>query len=113
MLISLTLCIKVDERDRDRDKANLLKEEMDANAASKRRKLKREHLPSGEPGEFSPVGPPPALTVGMSQSYDSRDRGERKALMTQRPGYMEEPGPRVHGKEAASKMGRRDVEPYP
>lgn len=105
------LSLKADERDRDRDKANLLKEEMDANAASKRRKLKREHISSGEPGEFSPVGPPPALTVSMSQSYDSRDRGERKALVTQRPGYMEEPVPRLHGKEAVSKMGRRDADP--
>ncbi|KAF8040092.1 hypothetical protein BT93_B2344 [Corymbia citriodora subsp. variegata] len=105
------MLLKVDERERDRDKANLLKEEMDANPTSKRRKLKREHLPSGEPGEFSPVGPPPAPTVSISQSYDGRDRGERKALMTQRPGYIEEPVPRMHGKEVPSKIGRRDVDP--
>ncbi|XWS34347.1 hypothetical protein CRYUN_Cryun21dG0031800 [Craigia yunnanensis] len=109
------LSMKVEERDRDRErdreKANLLKEDVDATGA-KRRKLKREHLPS-EPGEYSPVAPPPPpLTIGMSQSYDGRDR-DRKGAMMQRGGYLEEPGMRIHGKEAASKMARRDTDPYP
>ncbi|KAJ0095475.1 hypothetical protein Patl1_15606 [Pistacia atlantica] len=110
--------LKVDERERDRekdrDKANLLKEDMDANVASKRRKLKREHLPSGEAGEYSPVAPPPPpLAIGVSQSYDGRDRGDRKGAMMQRGGYMEEQNMRVHGKEVATKMTRRDSDPYP
>ncbi|XP_052291116.1 THO complex subunit 2 isoform X4 [Citrus sinensis] len=112
------LSLKMDERererdrDRDREKANLLKEEMDANAAaSKRRKLKREHLPSGEAGEYSPVAPPyPPLAIGISQSYDGRDRGDRKGATMQRTGYMEEQSMRIHGKEVATKMARRDSE---
>ncbi|GKV20842.1 hypothetical protein SLEP1_g30901 [Rubroshorea leprosula] len=109
------LSVKVDERERDREKerdrerANVLKEDMDATAA-KRRKLKREHLPSGEPGEYSPVAPPPPLAISLSQSYDGRDRGDRKGSMIQRPGYLEDPSMRIHGKEAASKMARRDTE---
>ncbi|XP_017971050.1 PREDICTED: THO complex subunit 2 isoform X2 [Theobroma cacao] len=107
------LSMKVEERDRDRErdreKASLLKEDVDANVA-KRRKLKREHLPS-EPGEYSPIAPPPPpLAIGMSQSYDGRDR-DRKGSMMQRGGYLEEPGMRIHGKEAASKMARRDTDP--
>ncbi|XVE91824.1 hypothetical protein REPUB_Repub01dG0045100 [Reevesia pubescens] len=107
------LSMKVEERERDRErdreKANLLKEDVDATGA-KRRKLKREHLPS-EPGEYSPVAhPPPPLAIGMSQSYDARDR-DRKGAIMQRGGYMEEPGMRIHGKEAASKMARRDTDP--
>ncbi|KDO60822.1 hypothetical protein CISIN_1g000195mg [Citrus sinensis] len=112
------LSLKMDERererdrDRDREKANLLKEEMDANAAaSKRRKLKREHLPSGEAGEYSPVAAPyPPLAIGISQSYDGRDRGDRKGAAMQRTGYMEEQSMRIHGKEVATKMARRDSE---
>ncbi|XVF03002.1 hypothetical protein REPUB_Repub04eG0223200 [Reevesia pubescens] len=101
------LPMKVEER--DREKVNLLKEDVDATGA-KRRKLKREHLPS-EPGEYSPVAPPPpSLAIGMSQSYDGRDR-DRKGGMMQRGGFMEEPGMRIHGKEAASKMARRDTDP--
>ena len=96
----------MEERERDREK-----EDVDATGA-KRRKLKREHLPS-EPGEYSPVAPlPPPLAIGMSQSYDGRDR-DRKGAMMQRGGYLEEPGMRIHGKEAASKMARRDTDPYP
>ncbi|KAF2315705.1 hypothetical protein GH714_040234 [Hevea brasiliensis] len=57
-------------------------EEMDISAASKRRKLKREQLSLGEAGEYSPVAPPPPpLPIGMSQSYDGRDRGDRKGAM--------------------------------
>ncbi|KAJ9135684.1 hypothetical protein P3X46_032837 [Hevea brasiliensis] len=100
------------EREREREKVNLLKEEMDVSAASKRRKLKREHLPSGEAGEYSPAAPPPPpLPIGMSQSYDGRDRGDRKGAMIQRSGYLEEPPMRIHGKEAANKMTRRDADP--
>ncbi|KAJ4710125.1 THO complex subunit 2 [Melia azedarach] len=107
------LSLKMDERERDRErdreKASLLKEEMDANAASKRRKLKKEHLPSGEAGEYSPVAPQfPPLSIGMSQSYDGRDRGDRKGAIMQRAGYMEEQNMRIHGKEVAGKMARRD-----
>ncbi|XP_057960883.1 THO complex subunit 2 [Malania oleifera] len=107
------LSMKVEERDRDRDreKVNLLKEEMDASAASKRRKLKREHMPSGELGEYSPALPPPTLAIGMSHSYDGRERGDRKGGMVQRAGYLEEPGLRIHGKEVAGKMTRRDADP--
>ncbi|XP_065856982.1 THO complex subunit 2 isoform X2 [Euphorbia lathyris] len=110
------LSIKVDERERERErereKANILKEEMDGNAASKRRKLKREHLSSGEAGELSPVAPPPpSLSIGVSQPYEGRERGDRKGAMIQRPGYLEEPPMRIHGKEVASKLPRRDADP--
>lgn len=100
------------EREREREKANLLKDDMDASAASKRRKLKREHLPSGEAGEYSPVAPPaPPLSIGVSQSYEGRDRGDRKGAMIQRAGYLDEPSLRIHGKEVASKMTRRESDP--
>ncbi|KAL7181121.1 hypothetical protein ACSBR1_040061 [Camellia fascicularis] len=105
------ISVKVEEkeREREREKTNPLKEDMDANA-SKRRKLKREHLP--EAGEYSPAAPPPPpVNIGMSQPYDGRDRVDRKGTMVQRPGYLEEPGLRIHGKEATSKMTRRDTEP--
>ncbi|PPS08311.1 hypothetical protein GOBAR_AA12331 [Gossypium barbadense] len=100
------------DRERDREKANIVKEDdVDATGA-KRRKLKREHLPS-EPGEYSPVAPPPPpLSIGMSQSYDGRER-DRKGPMMQRGGYLEEPGMRIHGKEATGKMARREPDPYP
>ncbi|KAL5827745.1 hypothetical protein ACOSQ4_019542 [Xanthoceras sorbifolium] len=109
------LTLKVEERererDRDREKANLLKEDMDASVASKRRKLKREHLTSGEPGEYSPVAPPPpSLAMGVSQSYDGRDRGDRKGAMM-RGGYMDDAAARIHNKEVAGKMARRDSDP--
>ncbi|KAL8265927.1 hypothetical protein R6Q59_003271 [Mikania micrantha] len=106
---------KIDERERDgeREKVNMLKEEMDANA-SKRRKLKREqHLPS-EPGEYSPAAsasvPAPPLNINLTSSYDmSRDRGDRKAPVP-RNVYMEEPT-RVHAKDVPTKMARRDSDP--
>lgn len=101
------------DREREREKANVLKEDIDASAASKRRKLKRDHLPSGEAGEYSPVGPPPPLSINMSQSFDGRERGDRKGAVVQRAGYLEEPSLRVHAKEMASKMTRRDIDPYP
>ncbi|KAK3222127.1 hypothetical protein Dsin_009152 [Dipteronia sinensis] len=109
------LTLKVEERererDRDREKANLLKEDTDASVASKRRKLKRDHLPSVEPGEYSPVAPPPpSIAMGISQSYDGRDRGDRKGAMM-RAGYIEDAAMRIHGKEVAGKMARRDLDP--
>ncbi|XP_060213788.1 THO complex subunit 2 isoform X5 [Lycium barbarum] len=100
---------EVEERERDREKASIIKEDVDPNA-SKRRKLKREHMAS-EPGEFSPSAHPPALSINMSQPSDGRDRGERKGVMVQqRPGYLDEPGLRNHGKESASKAPRRDAD---
>ncbi|KAI4379074.1 hypothetical protein MLD38_005413 [Melastoma candidum] len=105
--------LKVDERERgerEREKQAPLKEEMDASVASKRRKLKRDHPPSTEPGEFSPVSAPPPLSISLNQPYDGRDRGDRKVAMGQRPGYLEEPGPRMHAKDITSKMARRDAD---
>jgi len=102
------------ERERERDKANLLKEDMDAAAASKRRKLKREHLSLAEAGEYSPAGAPPSLVGGgVSQSYDGRERGDRKGVMMQRASYLDEPGLRIHGKEVVNKMTRREADLYP
>ncbi|KAJ9546923.1 LOW QUALITY PROTEIN: hypothetical protein OSB04_019466 [Centaurea solstitialis] len=104
---------KLDDRERDgeREKVNLLKEELDANA-SKRRKLKREHLPS-EPGEYSPAAPTPPLNINMTPSaYDVRDRADRKAAVLPRTVYLEEPS-RMHGKDVPTKMTRRDSDPYP
>lgn len=100
------------EREREREKVNILKEDLDLNAASKRRKLKREHLPTGEPGEYSPVAPPPP-GIGITQAYDGRDRGDRKGPMIQHASYIDEPGLRIHSKEVAGKMNRRDSDPYP
>lgn len=106
--------MQVEEREREREKPNILKEELDLNAASKRRKLKREHLPATEPGEYSPVAPPPLLpSIGMSQAYDGRDRGDRKGPMIQHAGYIDEPSLRIHGKEVAGKLNRRESDPYP
>ncbi|XP_022991162.1 THO complex subunit 2-like isoform X1 [Cucurbita maxima] len=107
------ISLKVDdrERERERDKANLLKEDMDAAAASKRRKLKREHLSLAEAGEYSPVGAPPSLVGGgVSQSYDGRERGDRKGVMMQRASYLDDPGLRIHGKEVVNKMTRREAD---
>lgn len=102
---------KEKERERERDRASVSKEEIDSTAASKRRKLKREHIPGGEPGEYTPVAPQPPISIGMSQPYDARERGDRKGSMIQRPTYFEEPVMRMHVKEPASKMARRDVDP--
>ncbi|RZC14072.1 THO complex subunit 2 isoform B [Glycine soja] len=104
--------IKVEEREREREKANILKEELDLNAASKRRKLKREHLPTDEPGEYSAVAHPPSSAgTGMPLAYDGRDRGDRKGPIMQHPSYIDESSLRIHGKEAASKLNRRDSDP--
>ncbi|KAI5567276.1 hypothetical protein BDE02_13G079300 [Populus trichocarpa] len=108
------LSIKVEEREREREreKTNLPKEEMDSSATAKRRKLKRDHLPTGEAGEYSPVAPPPPpLGIGISHSYDGRERGDRKGAMNQRASYLEEPLMRIHGKDVVGKMGRRDTDP--
>ncbi|KAG8382675.1 hypothetical protein BUALT_Bualt05G0101900 [Buddleja alternifolia] len=104
-----TVPIKIDERDRERDKANISKDDAESNA-SKRRKLKRELMPS-EPGEYLPAAPSPPLSINLSQSQDGRDRGDRKGIIVQRQGYVEDPGLRVHNKEAASKATRRDTDP--
>lgn len=86
---------------------------MDAAAASKRRKIKRGDT-SGEAGDYSlAVPPPPPPSVGMSQSYDGRERGDRKGALVQRGGYAEEPVPRMHAKETANKINRRDNDAYP
>ncbi|KAG7016699.1 THO complex subunit 2 [Cucurbita argyrosperma subsp. argyrosperma] len=109
----LGMSLKADDRDREREreKANLLKEDMDGSATSKRRKLKREHLSLAEAGEYSPVGPPPPpIGVGASQSYDGRERGDRKGVMMQRAGYLDDPGLRIHGKEVVNKMTRREAD---
>ncbi|CAJ2631336.1 unnamed protein product [Trifolium pratense] len=95
--------MKMEER--EREKANILKEE-DLNAASKRRKLMREHLPTIEPGEYSPVTLLPG--IGMSQAYDGRDR---KGPTIQHASYIDEPSLRIHGKEVASKLNRRESDP--
>ncbi|XP_073059510.1 THO complex subunit 2 [Primulina eburnea] len=99
--------IKVE--DRERDKTNINKD--DVNSTSKRRKLKREHILS-EPGEFLPaLAPaPPPLSINLSESHDGRERGDHKGIMVQRPGYIDESGMRIHGKEAVSKTTRRDVD---
>ncbi|RZC74870.1 hypothetical protein C5167_050352 [Papaver somniferum] len=112
---------KRDERDgsaikvEEREKVNIAKDDLDTNAASKRRKLKRDHLSSSDVSEY-PMGvqPLPSASVSVSQSlYDGRERAERKVSAIQRAGFLEEPSPRMHGKEAANKITRRDSEQYP
>lgn len=88
---------------------------MDLIANSKRRKLKREHTLSSEAGgEYSQVVPPPPPgSLVMSQSFDPRERAEKKAALLQpRVSYTEE-APRMHGKEAVGKISRRDSDQYP
>lgn len=105
------LSMKVEEKERER--GNIVKDDLDATAASKRRKIKRDHLPSAESsGDYPLVAPPaPPLATGISpQSYDGRERGDRKGAMVQRGAYIEDPVPRMHGKETASKITRRDNE---
>ncbi|KAJ6816641.1 THO complex subunit 2 [Iris pallida] len=99
---------KVDER--DRDKGSILKDDIDSIAVSKRRKLKRDHTSSYEAGEMLPQ-PPVSLPVGMLPTFDARERGDRKGIVLQhRAGYIDEQGPRLHGKEAASKINRREAD---
>ncbi|XP_010556226.1 PREDICTED: THO complex subunit 2 [Tarenaya hassleriana] len=98
-----TIPLKGEERDRERERGTLLKE--DTEAASKRRKVKREqqqHMPSSgaEPGEYSPMAHHQSLAMAPPSSslYDGR---ERKGSMIQHGGYLlEDPGIR--------KMARRD-----
>lgn len=91
----------------ERDKVNYMKEDMDAAAASKRRKIKRGDV-SGEAGDYSPAIHPPPPSLGISQSYDGRERLDRKGALVQRGGYSDDPVPRMHAKETASKLNRRD-----
>lgn len=86
---------------------------MDGSAASKRRKLKRD-TPSAEAGSDYPLVSPSPPQIGISsQSHDAtRERGDRKGALMQRGAYMEDPVPRLHAKEAASKIGRRDNDQY-
>ncbi|XP_057851341.2 THO complex subunit 2 isoform X2 [Cryptomeria japonica] len=110
-----TLPIKV-EKERDREKTNLLKEEADASAASKRRRLKRDHLPASETTtNYGPSPPPPPpVPVTALQPYDGRER-ERKETAAPRGLYIEESGydkgstGRIHNKEGG-KVARRDHE---
>ncbi|XP_068661475.1 THO complex subunit 2-like isoform X2 [Aristolochia californica] len=104
-----SLSVKVEER--DRDKGSNMKEDLDT-GASKRRKLKKEHLPSAEGGgEYSLAPPSTSLAMGiLPQPYEGRDRGERKGAIVQRQAYMDEPVPRMHGKEASGKIPRRDTD---
>ncbi|RWW86733.1 hypothetical protein BHE74_00004475 [Ensete ventricosum] len=104
--------VKVD--DRDRDKATMMKEDMDLTGGSKRRKLKRDHALSSETGgEYSQVvPPPPPVAIAMPQSFD-RERADKKAAMVQqRAAYMDEAS-RMHGKEAGGKINRRESDQYP
>ncbi|XP_031492162.1 THO complex subunit 2 isoform X2 [Nymphaea colorata] len=101
--------LSVKAEDRERDKGSMMKEDIDAAVASKRRRLKREHLPSEAGGDYLLATAPP-LASGMSQSYDSRN--DRKGAILQRAPYgLEDQMPRMHTKEAAGKVGRRDNEP--
>lgn len=100
--------------DREREKGGLTKDDMDATAASKRRKIKRE-LPSNEAGrEYSPVAPPShsPLPLGIPQPLDGRERDRKGGMVQHRVPYMEETTSRVHGKEA-SKIPRRESDQYP
>ncbi|KAK6146688.1 hypothetical protein DH2020_020557 [Rehmannia glutinosa] len=62
---------------------------------------------------FTSLPAPPPVSINLLQSHDGRDRGDRKGVIVQRPGYAEDPGLRAHSKEAASKATRRDADPYP
>ncbi|XP_073105253.1 THO complex subunit 2 isoform X4 [Elaeis guineensis] len=107
--------VESEVEERDREKGNVLKDDTDPTAAPKRRKLKRDHTSSSEAGgKYLPFvpgpPPPPRLALGISQSFDARERGDRKGIMVQhRAVYMDEV-PRVHGKEAASKINRRETD---
>ncbi|XP_010531606.1 PREDICTED: THO complex subunit 2-like [Tarenaya hassleriana] len=108
------IAMKGEEREREREarereKATLLRDEMEASSAmaSKSRKIKRgqQHMPSAEPGEYSP---PP---MGQQSSlYEGKDR-KNSMILQHGGGYLEEPGIRLHGKEVMSKMARRDPDP--
>ncbi|CAM6089899.1 unnamed protein product [Calypogeia fissa] len=103
------------DREREKEKALLAKEEAEGSAAiSKRRRLKRGDMQQPDvPSSFGPATLPPP-PVGVAPVYEGRDR-DRKGAMT-RNVYMEEapydnkgPSGRVHAKEA-NKMTRREHE---
>ncbi|XP_042385261.1 THO complex subunit 2-like isoform X1 [Zingiber officinale] len=98
--------VKMD--DRERDKVPMMKDDTELIAGSKRRKLKREHMPETG-GEYSQAGQlPSSLASGMPQLYDGRERADKKAVIgQQRAAYIEE-APRIHGKEAVGKINRRE-----
>ncbi|XP_078433738.1 THO2 [Wolffia australiana] len=101
-----SLQMKVEER--EREKGGTSKDDAEVSLATKRRKLKRDHLSSLEVGEYAPAGPPPPP---LSQRFEGRESGERKGAMALRAAYVEEqPPPRMHPKEAASKITRRETE---
>ncbi|PIA63730.1 hypothetical protein AQUCO_00201224v1 [Aquilegia coerulea] len=92
----------------DRD-GPIMKEDIDVGAGSKRRKIKRDHIPSGDGNDYSQAVTPTSLhSLGVAQSYDGRDRGDRKVPLVQRPAYSDDPMPRTHAKESVSKIARRD-----
>lgn len=100
--------------DRERDKVTMMKDDTELIAGSKRRKLKREHMSSETVGEYSQAGQlPPSLAPGMPQLYDGRERADKKAVMGQQRAVYIEEAPRIHGKEAAGKMNRRESDQYP
>ncbi|XP_023644586.1 THO complex subunit 2 isoform X2 [Capsella rubella] len=106
---SITVKGEEREREREREKSLPLKEDFEA---SKRRKLKREQqVSSAEPGEYSPMPPhQSSLSTGMgTSSYEGRER--KSSNMMQHGGYLDEPSIRLLGKEASSKMTRRDPDP--
>lgn len=87
---------------------------MDGNVASKRRKIKRDQSSAEGDGEYSLAGiQQTSLTIGSSQSYDARERGDRKGAVVQRQTYVEENTTRLHGKEPTGKIPRREPEQYP
>lgn len=96
---------KVD--DRDREKGTTLKEDSDPSNASKRRKVKRDQS-SLEAGEYTPSVPqPPSHGTGSSQLSDVRER-ERKGVISQHRTSHADDLPRTHGKDATSKLSRRE-----
>ncbi|KAK4779350.1 hypothetical protein SAY86_006878 [Trapa natans] len=104
--------IKVDERDREREreKESMLMDEMEVTATAKRRKIKREHVSTAEPGECSPGVPPPPLTLSLSQPYDARVGRDQKGAIASHPIYSEDPAQRVHSKDMPAKTVRRDAD---
>ncbi|WZZ10565.1 hypothetical protein YC2023_096486 [Brassica napus] len=100
------------EREREREKSIPLKDDFEA---SKRRKIKRDQqVSSAEPGEYSPMPHQSSLSMGMGpSSYEGREQRKSSSSMIQHGGYPEEPSIRLLGKEASSKMARRDPDPYP
>ncbi|XP_023770014.1 THO complex subunit 2 isoform X1 [Lactuca sativa] len=111
---------KRDEREKiedgDREKGNVMKEEVDPNA-SKRRKLKRDHQSEGS--EYSPVSAAPPLNMNMAPAPYDRDRdrerdgrgGDRKATAAlPRQVYMEEPS-QSQSQSRINTMHGKDVPP--